>query len=110
VLGLGAFGAVWMSLGSRELQGQHEGEYYTILLACTLGMFTMAEATNLLMAYLALEFVSQTSYVLAGFIKGSRRAGRSRAEVSDLRRRGLGCHGVRNEPHLRAHRHARLRS
>lgn len=75
VLGLGAFGAVWMSLGSRELEGQHEGEYYTILLACTLGMFTMAEATNLLMAYLALEFVSQTSYVLSGFIKGSRRAG-----------------------------------
>ena len=75
ILGLGAFGAVWMSLGSRELRGQHEGEYYAILLACTLGMFYMAESTNLLMAYLTLEFVSQTSYILSGFIKGSRRAG-----------------------------------
>ena len=64
-----------MSLGSRELRGQHEGEYYAILLACTLGMFYMAESTNLLMAYLTLEFVSQTSYILSGFIKGSRRAG-----------------------------------
>ncbi len=74
ILGLGAFGAVWLSLGSRELAGQHEGEYYTILVAATLGMFYMAEATNLLMAYLALEFVSQTSYILSGFIKGSRRS------------------------------------
>ena len=74
VLGLAAFGAVWMSLGSRELENQHEGEYYTILLASTLGMFYMAEATNLLMAYLALEFVSQTSYILSGFLKGSRRS------------------------------------
>jgi NADH-quinone oxidoreductase subunit N len=38
-------------------------------------MFYMAESTNLLMAYLTLEFVSQTSYILSGFIKGNRRAG-----------------------------------
>jgi NADH-quinone oxidoreductase subunit N len=75
VLGLGAFGAIWMSLGSREIRGQNEGEYYTLLLAATLGMFYMAEATNLLMAYLALEFVSQTSYILSGFIKSNRRSG-----------------------------------
>jgi NADH-quinone oxidoreductase subunit N len=75
VLGAGAFGAIWMSLGSRELRGQHEGEYYALLLAATLGMFYMAEATNMLMAYLALEFVSQTSYILSGFIKTSRRSG-----------------------------------
>ena len=74
VLGLAAFGAIWMSIASRELRDQHPGEYYVTLLACTLGMFYMAEATNLLMAYLALEFVSQTSYILSGFIKGSRRS------------------------------------
>ncbi len=74
VLGLAAFGAIWMSIGARELEGQHPGEYYVLLLSCTLGMFSMAAATNLLMAYLALEFVSQTSYVLAGFLKGSRRS------------------------------------
>ena len=74
VLGLGAFGAVWMSLGSKELEGEHPGEYYAILVASLLGMFYMASATNLLMAYLALEFVSQTSYILAGFLRGSRRS------------------------------------
>lgn len=74
VLGFGAFGAVWMSLGSKELKGQHPGEYYAILVASLLGMFYMASATNLLMAYLALEFVSQTSYILAGFLRANRRS------------------------------------
>ena len=74
LLGLGAFGAVWMSLGSKELDREHLGEYYAILLAATLGMYYMASATNLLMAYLALEFVSQTFYILTGFLRHSRRS------------------------------------
>ncbi|MFP6627095.1 MAG: NADH-quinone oxidoreductase subunit N [Deltaproteobacteria bacterium] len=74
LLGLAAFGAVWMSLGSKELKGEHPGEYYAILLASTLGMYYMASATNLLMAYLALEFVSQTSYILSGFLRGRQRS------------------------------------
>jgi NADH-quinone oxidoreductase subunit N len=74
VLGLAAFGTIWMSLSSKELENEHPGEYYVLILACTLGMFYMASATNLLMAYLALEFVSQTSYILAGFLRGNRRS------------------------------------
>ena len=38
-------------------------------------MFLMAAAANLLMAYLALEFVSLTSYVLTGFLRHNRRSG-----------------------------------
>ncbi len=74
ILGLAAFGTVWMSLSSKELENEHPGEYYVLVLACTLGMFYMASATNMLMAYLALEFVSQTSYILAGFLRGNRRS------------------------------------
>ena len=75
LLSLAAFGALWMSLGSREIQRTNQGEYYAVLLASTLGMLFMASANNLLMAYLALEFVSLTSYVLAGYMRHSRRAG-----------------------------------
>src|SRR5208283_2894006 len=50
------------------------GEYYAILLASTLAMFLMAESANLLMAYLALEFVSLTSYILTGFLRHNRRS------------------------------------
>jgi NADH-quinone oxidoreductase subunit N len=75
VLSLSAVGAVWMSLGSNELKGPNQGEYYGILLGSTLGMFFMASAANLLMAYLALEFVSLTSYVLTGYLRHNRRSG-----------------------------------
>jgi NADH-quinone oxidoreductase subunit N len=45
------------------------GEYFSLLLAMTLGMFLMAGATNLLMMVLAIELTSLTSYVLAGYTK-----------------------------------------
>src|SRR6185295_6966649 len=65
LLGLALLAVVWMSFGSREVRGQpNEGEYYTLLLSAGLGMFLMAAAGNLLMAYLSLEFVSLASYVL----------------------------------------------
>src|SRR6185503_3008222 len=67
---------VWMSLHSREVRGRpNEGEYYALLVSSGLGMFLMAGAANLLMAYLALEFVSLTSYVLTGFLRHNRRSG-----------------------------------
>jgi len=65
---------IWMSLGSNEIKQVHEGEYYTLLLTCTLGMFFMASSSNLLMAYLSLELVSLTSYVLTGFLPHNRRS------------------------------------
>ena len=66
--------AVWMSIGSKEVKGCDQGEYYAVLMAGSLGMFLMAEAYNLLMAYLSLELVSLTSYILTGFLKHNRRS------------------------------------
>ncbi|MGH7875137.1 MAG: NADH-quinone oxidoreductase subunit N [Candidatus Binatia bacterium] len=65
---------IWMSLGSNEIKQVHQGEYYTLLLTCTLGMTFMASSSNLLMAYLSLELVSLTSYVLTGFLPHNRRS------------------------------------
>jgi len=65
---------IWMSLGSNEIKLVHQGEFYTLLLTCTLGMFFMASSSNLLMAYLSLELVSLTSYVLTGFLPHNRRS------------------------------------
>src|SRR6185312_6004798 len=65
---------IWMSIGSEEVGRCAQGEYYAVLLASTLGMFLMAESANLLMAYLSLEFVSLTSYVLTGILKHNRRS------------------------------------
>src|SRR5438046_3135120 len=46
---LAALSAVWMSLGSKEIKGPNQGEYYGLLLSSTLGMYFMSTAANLLM-------------------------------------------------------------
>jgi NADH-quinone oxidoreductase subunit N len=75
LIGLSAVAVVVMSLGSREVRGRpNEGEYYVVLVGATLGMLLMAAARNLLMAYLSLEFVSLSSYVLTGFLRHNRRS------------------------------------
>ena len=66
--------AIWMSIGSGEVRQVHLGEYYIVLLTCGLGMFFMASANNLLMAYLGLELVSLTSYILTGMLPHNRRS------------------------------------
>lgn len=76
LFGLTAFLVIWMSMDSREVAGsQSQGEYYAILLSAVLGMYFMASASNLLMAYLALEMVSIMSYVLTGYLRHDRRSG-----------------------------------
>jgi NADH-quinone oxidoreductase subunit N len=65
---------VLIAAPGKEFPARRIGEFYALLLAIVLGMFLMASATDLLMAYLAIELVSMTSYVLAGFKKGDRRA------------------------------------
>jgi NADH-quinone oxidoreductase subunit N len=65
---------ILMSLGSNEIKQVYQGEYYALLLTCTLGMFFMASSSNLLMAYLSLELVSLTSYILTGFLPRNRRS------------------------------------
>ncbi|HYD42332.1 MAG TPA: NADH-quinone oxidoreductase subunit N, partial [Anaeromyxobacter sp.] len=72
-LGAGAVTVVVTALGS-ELAPARRGEFYALLAAIVLGMFLMASASDLLMMYLAIELVSMTSYVLAGFRKADRRA------------------------------------
>ena len=65
---------ILFSLRSEELDAKLKGEYYALLLAITFGMFLMASSTNLLMIFIALETVSLTSYILAGFLTHSPRS------------------------------------
>jgi NADH-quinone oxidoreductase subunit N len=65
---------IWMSAASKEIETVNQGEYYTLLLTCALGMMFMASASNLLSAYLSLELVSLTSYVLTGLLPHNRRS------------------------------------
>ena len=50
------------------------GEFFALLLSCTFGLMLMAGANDLLLMYLSLEFVSITSYILAGLLRHNRRS------------------------------------
>ncbi|MGC8877951.1 MAG: NADH-quinone oxidoreductase subunit N [Anaerolineae bacterium] len=50
------------------------GEFYTLILFGGLAMMLSAAATNLLMIYLSLEFLSITSYLLTGYLREDERS------------------------------------
>lgn len=65
---------IFLSIGSVELAGRPVGEYFSLLVALTLGLFLMASATNLLTIFISIEFVSIISFVLAAYLKTRRRS------------------------------------
>ncbi len=67
---------VLISFLSKELykDGRSMGEYFSLILGMTFGMFLISEAVNLIMIYLALEIMSITSYILAGYTKEIKRS------------------------------------
>jgi NADH-quinone oxidoreductase subunit N len=65
---------VFIASQGKDFPPARIGTFYALLMSIVLGMFLMASATDLLMMYLGLELVSMTSYVLAGFRKGDRKA------------------------------------
>ncbi len=52
-------------------QTRFEGEFYALLVFTALGLMLMAASTDLILLALAIEYVSLTSYVLAGFLKAN---------------------------------------
>ncbi len=71
IISISAILVVLFSIHSTEVQRtvKRTGEYFTLLVSMTLGMFLMAGAVNLLMMVLALELTGLSSYVLAGYSK-----------------------------------------
>lgn len=66
-------------------------DFYTLLLGATLGMCLMASANHLMTVFLAIEMASVPSYVLAGIIKGRRRAGEAALKYAVY---GAGAAGI----------------
>lgn len=71
LVGFCALIIIVFSFFSSEVQStvRRMGEYFSLLVSMTLGMFLMAGASNLLMMVLALELTSLSSYILAGYTK-----------------------------------------
>ena len=65
----------FISLDLQELE--QNGEYYGLIIFSTMGMSLMAAAHDLIMLYLAIETTSITLYLLAGFLRNSKRSSES---------------------------------
>ena len=52
----------------------NQGEFWTFFLMVSLAMSIAVSANNLVLVYLAIEFLSITSYMLAGFLRENRRS------------------------------------
>ena len=61
--------SILISMGYAPLQGKNEGEFYSLFLFMAFGLVLMAGATNLLMIFMSIEFVSILSYLFTGFLK-----------------------------------------
>ena len=53
----------------------YTGEFYALLLIVALAICLAVSATNLVLIYLSMEFLSITSYVLAGYLRRDKRSG-----------------------------------
>ena len=60
---------VALAYGYVKRMGLERGEYYTLLLFSVTGMMLMAQATDLIIVFLALELLSIPLYVLAAFAR-----------------------------------------
>ena len=57
-----------------EIEGEHHGEYYALMLFATIGMMFMVSGIDIIVQFLALETMAISFYVLTGFLRGDRRS------------------------------------
>src|SRR3954471_17515309 len=70
-------GMTLVAIGGGGFMNKHasgRGEFWTLFLFVTLAMSMAVSANNLLMLFLSIEFLSITSYILAGLLRENRRS------------------------------------
>lgn len=65
---------VFLSIDYIHQRSEYRGEFYALLLCAALAISVAVSANDLLMVYLAMEFLSITSYILAGFMRDDKRS------------------------------------
>jgi len=57
-----------------EIEDEHHGEYYALLLLSVVGMMCMAAGIDVVLIFIGLELMAISSYVLVGFLRRDRRS------------------------------------
>jgi len=57
-----------------EIEGEHHGEYYSLMMFAQCGMFFLAAGTDLVTLFIGLELMALSFYVMVGFLRTSKRS------------------------------------
>lgn len=66
--------AILMSVRYLEIEHEHHGEYYALLLLSVAGMMCMASGFDIVLIFIGLELMAISTYVLVGFLRRDRRS------------------------------------
>ncbi len=57
-----------------DVENEHHGEYYALLLLSVVGMMCMAAGVDIVLLFIGLELMAISTYVLVGFLRRDRRS------------------------------------
>ena len=65
---------ILISVRYLEIEDEHHGEYYSLLLLSVVGMMCMAAGVDIVLLFIGLELMAMSIYVLVGFLRRDRRS------------------------------------
>src|SRR6202043_3896964 len=65
---------ILLSMRYLQIENEHHGEYYALLLFATVGMMFMASGYDLIVLFIGLETMAISFYILTGFLRGQSRS------------------------------------
>jgi len=65
---------ILLSARYMEIEGEHGGEYYALMLFAVVGMMFLACGNDLVVLFIGLETMALSFYVLTGYLRGNRRS------------------------------------
>lgn len=66
--------AILMSARYLEIEHEHHGEFYALMLFAVVGMMCMASGFDIVLIFIGLELMAMSTYVLVGFLRTDRRS------------------------------------
>jgi NADH-quinone oxidoreductase subunit N len=70
----GAAISILVSVHYLDVEEEHHGEYYSLLLLSVVGMMCMAAGFDIVLLFIGLELMAISTYVLVGFLRRDRRS------------------------------------
>jgi NADH-quinone oxidoreductase subunit N len=70
----GAALSILISVRYLEIEHEHHGEYYALILFSVIGMMCMASGYDIVLIFIGLELMAISTYVLVGFLRSDRRS------------------------------------